>query len=158
MADRCVVDTCILQKANAMITVEPGAYSDFRRRVALLLTFVNGTNIALFSDAIVREYEERVKEPRNDYVRLFFELVTAPGSGAMASWAPRWRGDRDVARRCRFPKHDDHLLRTAVPKAPAVIYTEEAALVRTDACVHRRLQVHILPLPRSTMAGRLSAG
>lgn len=155
MAEPCVVDTCILQKANATIVDEPKLLSEFRRRLALLEGLVQGSRTVLYSAKLLKEYEEHVPEPRNDFVKLFLELVTTPGTNARPSWAGRWRAQRLQARTCRFPQHDDHLLRTAAPSAPSVVFTEEAALVAVDACIHRSLQVHLRPLPNAVLSRRL---
>jgi hypothetical protein len=142
MPEECVVDTTVLQKANAPITKPVARGSQFARRLAILRAILEGEIVALYSSRLVHEYEQHVKEPRNDFVRAFFELLDDVGR-ATYNWH-RWTGAvRDKARKCRFPREDYHVLRTAIRGTPSAIITEEQRMVGTDACIYRELRVHV---------------
>lgn len=142
----CVIDTDVLQKANAPILSPPGPM--FRRRVALLARIRNGQLVVLMSARVLAEYGQKVREPRNDYVKLFLELASDPRRARM-NWVRHWSGKyRSYVSKCRFPHHDLHLLRTAVRPNGATIYTEEGPLLRTDQCIHRYLRVHVAEPPQ----------
>ena len=82
----------------------------------------------------------------NEFVRVFFDLVTAPDPNpkrCITNWAPWPSGRSDRARRCRYPKHDDHLLRTAIRPKPTTIITEDKGLLETDRCIYLHFRVHI---------------
>lgn len=147
-APHLVIDTNILQSANAPITVSPRGGSRFRVRLQLFRRVQAGRVVVLISDKLLNEYSRRVPKPRNDLIKFFFELLASPdGRRVQCNWKRTWSpGEQADARKCRYPRHDDHLLRTAIgPNGPAVI-TEEQKLVGTDACIYRRFRVHIREL------------
>ena len=139
-----VIDTVILQKANAPIIKKPRANSEFARRVSLLEKLARGTAFILYSPALLHEYGEHIKEPRNEFVKLFLELL-ASSKHAARNWHSPWSGgERARARGCRYPSHDDHLLRTAIRLAEGTtIYSEDRPLLRTNQCIYRTFRVRI---------------
>jgi hypothetical protein len=142
MADEIVIDTMVLQKANAAITAQPGKRSRFARRLRLLQDVRKGSTTVLFSKRLLTEYRRQLKSPRNDFVRLFFEILDDPGR-AIYNWA-KWSGqERDKASRCRFPPEDYHVLRTAIRPNATTIMTEEERMLRTDEALYRAFRVHV---------------
>ncbi len=142
MADEIVIDTTILQKANAALTAQPRRRSKFVRRLRLLDSIRLGGTTVLFSNRLLTEYRKQVRSPRNDFVRLFFEILDDPGR-ALYNWA-RWSGqERDKARHCRFPQEDYHVLRTAIRPHATTILTEEDRMLKTDEKLYRAFRVHV---------------
>jgi len=132
----------VLQKANAPLVRAPNTHALIRRRLALLTAIMQGGRRLLVSRRLLREYGEHVLVPRNDTIRAFFEIVTR-GDRVVWNW-PKWGGaEREVMGRCRFPREDEHVLRTAVRGTESTVFTEENRMLRTSACVHRRLRVRI---------------
>jgi len=152
MPQSYVIDTSVLQKANASLETEPRAVSLFRKRLDLLRTVVEHKVEVLFSRRLIDEYKQQVAEPRNDFIKAFFALIEAPGRVSF-NW-PQWSGQRrSDARFCRFPQEDDHVLRTAIrPRRrggydPSVIIADgEDRMLNTDRCIHRRFRVHVWDL------------
>lgn len=143
MGRECVVDTMVLQKANAPITEVPRERAYFRRRVRLLHAIASGRMTVLISHQLLAEYERQVRTPRNDFVRAFFEVLSNP-TRRLSNWEKRWPGSRrSQARRCRYPAEDDHVLRTAIRPKPTTIFTEEQRMLAADACIYRHFSVHI---------------
>ena len=142
MPEECVVDTTVLQKANAPITKPVARSGQFARRLDVLQAILDGRIVVLYSRRLIHEYEEHVKEPRNDLVRAFFELLDDVGR-ATQNWHPLTGDVKAKARKCRFPREDYHVLRTAIRENPSTIVTEEERMLRTDACIYRTLRVHI---------------
>lgn len=138
----CVIDTNILQKANARLLKSPVATRKFYKRIALLERIMNDELHPLMSQKLLAEYETQVREPRNDFVKAFLEIITMPDRVSY-NWHRPWRGDAEKARKCRFPSHDDHVLRTAIRPHASTIYTEERPMLATDACIYRAFRVHI---------------
>ncbi|MGB9624459.1 MAG: hypothetical protein ACPMAQ_06305 [Phycisphaerae bacterium] len=140
--EECVIDTMVLQKANAALTQQPAERSLFRRRLALLDRIQRGTLTVLISRQSLAEYERQVPSPRNDYIRAFFELIRDPVRRAW-NWEKRWSGKKAKARKCRYPSEDDHVLRTAIRPRGSTIFTEEHRMLVADACIYRHFRVHI---------------
>lgn len=143
MPDLVVVDTGVLQKANAPLGQSMREHSKFARRLDLLAHLKRGSLKAMISARLLAEYRTQVPKPRNDYVRAFFELVSDPGRRVL-NWCRSSGRFRSHARMCRFPPEDDHVLRTAVCDTGSTILSEEHRMLVTDACIHRRLRVHVL--------------
>jgi hypothetical protein len=70
-------------------------------------------------------------------------LLDKPGR-AIWNWCG-WSGqNRSHARACRFPQEDYHVLRTAIYLARSTILSEERRMLDTDACIYRKLRVHVI--------------
>ncbi len=141
MAEPCVVDTMVLRKANAPLTTDSKEGRSFVKRLALLKRIQAGEHQVLISAKLMREYQQQVRTPRNDFVQVFMSLILA---AATENW-PSWPGGRKAAQNdCRFPGEDTHVLRTAYRGGDqSTIYTEEARMLQTDACIYRNFGVHI---------------
>jgi len=140
----CVVDTSVLQKANAPIRHSPRKASDFVKRLRLLESIRDGRTRVLISKSLINEYRRQIREPRNDHVKAFLELLTGSTDRVRFNWKRRWSGaDREKARRCRYPAEDDHVLRTAIQPQGSTILTEEHRMLTSDACIYRLFGVHI---------------
>lgn len=146
MAEECVIDTTVLQKANATINKPPRKASLFVKRVNLLLDIQGGKRTVLISEKLLDEYKRKLKSPRNDYVKAFFELLADPDR-CIRNWANWPSRLQEKARACRYPAEDDHVLRTAVQpgkKSRSTIITEEGRMLKADACIYREFKVHIV--------------
>jgi hypothetical protein len=137
---RCVLDTNVLQKANAAITTAPREGAKFVRRVNLLQKIAEGAFLVMYSRSLLNEYDRQIREPRNDYIRAFLEILS---KSAETNWHQRWRGDRDTARRCRYPQHDDHVLRTAIHAEGSDLFSEEQGVLAARKCIQREFRVVI---------------
>jgi hypothetical protein len=115
------------------------------KRLRLLRRIHANQLIVLISKRLAEEYRQQVRVPKNEFVRAFFELLTPPdGVRVIPNWRTPWSGgDRDTARRCRFPAHDEHVLRTAIRGYRTTIYTEDGRMLSTDACIYRNFRVHV---------------
>jgi len=138
----CVLDTSVLQKANAPLDNTPRSRSQFAKRLELLKSCRSGALVVLVSPKLIGEYRKQVKEPRNEYVRAFFAIVSEQKQ-CIFNYT-RWPGAcRAKARKCRYPKHDDHVLRTAIRDHPTTIYCEENPMLQSDRCIYREFRVRI---------------
>ena len=139
------VDTTVLRRANVALEGNRADANLLSRRLQLLQQ-IRGKQISiLVSNRLVQEYCEQLPTLRNDVVKAFLELVTNPdGKHVIINWKASWSGgDRNRARRCRYPSEDDHVLRTAIRDNSTVIYTEEGRMLRADSCIYREFLVHI---------------
>lgn len=136
-----VVDTMVVRKANAALTATPRSNRDFLKRIALLQAVSDGSLVPLFSDRLLQEYKSQIAEPRNDFVRIYLDLLIAKGQ---YNWHRPWTGARGRARKCRYPAEDDHVLRTAfLDGESALLYTEEGRQLGRASCVLREFNVEI---------------
>lgn len=138
----CVIDTTVLQKANAPLTKAPRVGSQFLKRLQLLQRIQAGALLVLISPKLVAEYRRQIARPRNDFIGAFFAILEGR---AIPNWKHRWSGsEREKARRCAYPVEDDHVLRTAIrPQSTTLILTEETQMVDADECIYRHFRVHI---------------
>lgn len=150
-AMECVVDTNVLQKANATLKKAPKEGRDITKRLHLLRRIGSGELKVLFSPQLLAEYNRHITPPRNDLIKSFLELITS-GQRAIPNWPSPWRTTRLQARQCRFPEHDDHVLRTAIRRDPSTIFTEEGPMLATADCIYRRLSIRIVDPRTDTIA------
>jgi len=139
----CVIDTVVLQKTNAPLAHAPRPHAKIRVRLQLLKRIRQGNLVVLASKNLLEEYKRQITTPRNDYVQAFFALLDS--NTVQWNWEKRWPGgDRARARKCRYPKEDDHVLRTAIRPHPSYIVTEEGRMLKADQCIYRQFHVHIV--------------
>jgi hypothetical protein len=142
MGQETVIDTTVLQKANAPITPSVRRGPSFAKRIKILEDIRRGVTVVLYSSRLIAEYQKQIPRPRNDYIKAFFEILADPRR-SIRNW-PRWTGSHMAkARKCRYPHEDRHVLRTAIRPDPSVIISEEARMLATDACVYREFRIHI---------------
>ncbi len=137
-----VIDTCVLQKANAPLMETPRPKSGFARRLALLKRVREGEVRVVVSNRLVTEYQKQIPSPRNDFIQAFIALLLQPDA-VVFNWSD-WRGsDDEKAGECRFPNEDKHVLRTANGRPKIAILTEEKRMLDADDCVYREFRVHV---------------
>lgn len=146
MADECVVDTVVLVNANKLLSdTEHDAM--FARRLKLLESIQSGKYIVLISKKLMQEYNKELPQPRNDFIKAFFEIVS-DSSRSVTNWVKLTGALREIAHKCRFPWEDMHVLRTAIrERSTSTIFSEENRMLVTDKCIHREVRVHIRSIP-----------
>ncbi len=98
MSKPCVIDTMVLRKANAALTKQPQQHRDFAKRLALLSRIQQAELQVLYSQKLLHEYRQQIEEPRNDFVKSFFELLLDPAKSKLNYHKP-WSGKERQARR-----------------------------------------------------------
>ena len=161
----CVIDTTVLQKANAPLAHQPNPQALIRSRLDLLHRIRSGQLRPLISSRLLAEYRRQVPKPRNDTVKAFLELLDDPERSRL-NWHTPWSGKyREWVAKCRYPQEDVHVLRTAyTPENPTTVFGEEERMLKTDACIYRHFRVHLLDpsavfgaTPRQGLRTRLDA-
>jgi hypothetical protein len=139
------IDTTVLRRANVVLAGNRAAAKLMARRLSLLQRIEAKQVTALISNPLVHEYLEQLRPLQNEFIRTFLELVTNPGGKhAVMNWKVSWSGgDRDRARKCRYPAEDDHVLRTAIRGEPTTIFTEENRMLQAGYCVYQEFNVRI---------------
>ena len=139
----CVVDTNVLQKANAPFERIPREGRQILKRVELLSRIKRGELTILYSEKLMAEYRRNISQPRNEFITAFFALITS-GQSAIPNWPSPWRAKQLEARKCRFPGEDDHVLRTAIRPDTSTIFSEERRILASAECIFRRLRIRIV--------------
>lgn len=137
-ADRyCVVDAQVIGLANGRST-GPAA----RDRLKLLMAIARGLAVPVKNPRLLHDYARLLaNKPLNDIVRAFIQAFDKYGLANDKGLAAR---EIEHLRHCRFPAHDDYLLKAAKDIEGAVVATEESALMATSSCVYARLKWMIL--------------
>lgn len=145
MPPEVTIDTSVLVRANIQLTPERAAARRQAARLALLRRVRAGEATVLISRQLAAEYSRQLAAHRNEFIRLFFELLTRPdGSHVIVNWRNPWRhSDRVRWHGCGFPPEDEHVLRTAVRDDRTTIYSEEDRMLRAHPCIRHEFDVVI---------------
>src|SRR6266516_5070003 len=145
MPEELAIDTSVLVRANITLTPERSAATLQAARLSLLRRVQSRQAAVLISERLAAEYGHRITTYKNDFVRLFFELVTQPdGTHIIMNCRTPW-GHAELARAdaCRFPVEDRHVLRTAVRASRTTIYSEEGRVLAAHPCIRKAFDVVI---------------
>ena len=145
MPEELAIDTSVLVRANITQTPDRAAATLQAARLSLLRRIQNHQAAVLISQRLAAEYGQRITTYKNEFVRLFFDLVTKPdGTHVIMNWRTPW-GHAELARAdaCRFPAEDRHVLRTAVRDGRTTIYSEEGRVLAAHPCIRKEFDVVI---------------
>ena len=145
MPEEVAIDTTVLVGANITQTLKPAAAALQAARLALLQRIQDHQAAVLISARLVAEYRRQITTYKNEFVRLFFDLLTKPdGSHVILNWRTPW-GHAELARAryCRFPYEDLHVLRTAVRDSQTTMYSEEGRVLAAHPCIRNEFDVVI---------------
>jgi hypothetical protein len=139
------LDTTVVFRTNVPIDGDRADAKLLSKRLEILKRIRNGQDSVLISERLLHEYVQQVVPGKNDFVRAFLEIVASPdGSRVILNWKKAWSGgERDRARKCRYPKEDDHVLRTAIRDTATTIYSEEGRMTQAHPCVYKEFGVRI---------------
>ena len=145
MPEEVAIDTTVLVGANIVQTPERAAATPQAARLALLQRIQDREAAVLISERLAAEYRKQITTYKNEFVRLFFELVTRPdGSHVILNWRTPWgHAELARARSCRFPYEDLHVLRTAVRDGRTTMYSEEGRVLAAHPCIRKEFDVVI---------------
>ena len=145
MPDEAAVDTTVLRLSNVLLVDGRENATRLKRRLSLLGRICKKEICILISVRLIHEYREQVILGQNEIVNAFIEIITRPdGEHVILNWKAPWSGgEREKARKCRYPEEDDHVLRTAIRGKRTTIYTEEVRMLNADACIYKKFRVHI---------------
>ena len=120
----CVLDASVVHCANGLIgRRRPGSALD--RRLSVLEEAIRGNRRLRYNSKLLTEYQQIVKEFRNDIVEALFELLTTRSVFVRRSTLSR-QHHQLATERCRWPRHDQHLLAAALGgDNPSIAVTEE---------------------------------
>jgi hypothetical protein len=112
------------------------------RRLLIFEEFASRSRRPLYNSRLFSEYQAVTRTVRNDAIRLFLELLTE--RGLLVRTNRLQRGVRDRAWRCRWPKHDQHLMAAALGATDAELIVTENTLAACQACVLREFGVRVV--------------
>lgn len=137
----CVFDTSFVYLANGLLE---GARAGnlLHRRLVAIKEVVDGQSRPRFNRKLLNEYQDKIREYRNDVVELFITLLDTDRAIYVSRNTLR-RPERARAIECRWPAHDYHLLAAAVGGTAVVIYVTESAHGTCGAMIKRKFGVTI---------------
>lgn len=142
MPDR-VVDATVVAFSNGNIAGRrPGNVLD--RRLAVLEQIVRGTHRLRYNPRLLHEYQQLVREYRNDVIETLFNLLDDTRHAVLVRRNSLTRQDYATATEsCGWPSHDQHLLAAALDGVdPAIVVTEQ----RHGECAQailKHFEIHI---------------
>lgn len=142
----CVIDTKVVILANLRLRkhVSPAQ----KARYQLLLQAAKGNILLLQNQVLDHEYVAQLSgRPLSDLTKAFIQVLDREGR---TNSVPLRHGERSRLRKCRFPVHDEHLLKAAKNVPGAVIVTEDDTLLKAASCVQSTLGYRILS-PRAAL-------
>ena len=142
-----VYDTQVVVLANARVTKHMSERQ--RSRCSVLRLAIEGQVVALHSPRLDNEYVKHLQGRQlNDIVQAFIRTVDTYGK---SNYRPLEHHERSILRDCRFPAHDEHLVKTAKGVADAAIVADEGPALASATCVKNGLGLAILS-PRDALA------
>lgn len=142
MPDR-VVDATVVAFSNGNIAGRRrGNILD--RRLAVLEQIVNGTHRLRYNPKLLHEYQQLVREYRNDVIDTLFNLLDDTRHAVLVRRNSLSRQNYAKATGpCGWPSHDQHLLAAALDGVdPAIVVTEQR-LNRCAQAVRAHLAIQI---------------
>jgi hypothetical protein len=141
-----VYDTRFLASANGVIDASSLRNGNrLHQRISAIELFTDKSNrkaIVCYNKKLLSEYEKNIKEYRNDYIIIFFALLTDEGVDSKRSNLSRseWSRISDV-----WDSEDRHLLAAIISetKTEKRVYTNEKSLGRGSAKVKREFRVSV---------------
>lgn len=138
---KTVYDTSVVAYANGEL-VGRRAGNVLDRRLRKLEEFIRGVRTAWYNTKLLREYQQKISEHRNDVIEIF--LARLGDYGRRASRNTLTRQHHVVARRVRWPTHDQHLLAAALDAGrDATILVTETNLASCRASVRREFGIYV---------------
>lgn len=142
----CVVDATVIAFANGDIAArKPGNVLD--RRLAIIEQVARGANRLRYNRRLLHEYQEHVREFRNDLIEAFFQILDTPSLSILVNKSSLARQCYATAtKKCRWPKHDQHLLAAAMDGLDPSIFVTEDALYQCATEILRHFRIHVVQL------------
>ena len=136
-----VFDTTVVAFANSDLSArKPGNSLDTRLR--LLEGTVRRDFRIRYNAKLLKEYEQHVREHRNDVIELFFGALDSKGA-ILVKKNSLSRQEFNLARNQRWPSHDQHLIAAALGGTQTHIYVTERALVSCAAGIYRVFRIRV---------------
>ena len=136
-----VFDTTVVAYSNSDLRARKKGNS-LDRRIRLIERFVRGGFRLRYNTRLLGEYEEHIREYRNDVIELFFSMLDSN----MAIRVPRnnlSRQEHQHAIEQRWPSHDQHLIAAALGGTRPVIYVTESQLANCAKRIKRVFSIRI---------------
>lgn len=111
------------------------------RRLSRIEEFLNGKRVAWYNNKLLAEYEQHIKESRNDVIEAF--LIALENQGRRSQRSALSRQNFATATRARWPAHDQHLLAAALEGDGTTIFVTEEALAACGTAILRSFGISV---------------
>lgn len=119
-----MIDTTVVALSNVKLTcLKEG--SNLQARIRLLEQCFSGKKRIRFNGRLKEEYNSKVRAFDNDFVRLFFELLTSSRAVFVNRSTLSRQHYNKAQNDCGWPSHDQHLLAAAVGGEDVILYITE---------------------------------
>jgi hypothetical protein len=138
-----VIDATVIGFSNRDLDVsQPGSALD--RRINVIKQVTAGKLHLRYNPKLLKEYVQHARNPRNDVIELFFQILDSDRAEFVKSNTLRRQIYALAIGKCRWPHHDQHLLAAAVDgKEPSLFVTEQRhARCCDDILMY--LQIHVV--------------
>jgi hypothetical protein len=136
-----VYDTTVVAYANGDLAGRRKG-NTMDHRLCKLEEFIEGTRVAWYNSALLREYDQKIRERRNDVIEVF--LTCLADKGRMVDRNVLSRQDYSRARDAGWPTHDQHLLAAGLAAGKdAIVLVTEAVLAVCRKKIRRTFEIHV---------------
>jgi xanthine/CO dehydrogenase XdhC/CoxF family maturation factor len=140
-----VFDTTVVAIGNkAIADRKPG--NSFDKILRLLQSVINHTSRVRYNYKLRGEYDEHVKQCRNDVIEVFFTILDSPQAIRVARNSLSRQHYVLAVRNARWPSHDQHLIAAALDGERPHIYVTELRLERSAPEIHRIFGIRVLKI------------
>jgi len=137
----CVVDATVVYKANGDLAGRrPGNILD--RRLTVIQQIGSGVRRLRYNQKLLNEYEQLVRERRNDIIDIFFTVLSERAVLVTRNkLSPHCYAK--AIQKCHWPSHDQHLLAAAIDGIDPSIVVTERNHVKCANCIRKHFAVRL---------------
>ena|ERR1700690_2413370 len=137
----CVVDATVVYKANGDLAGRrPGNILD--RRLTVIQQIGSGVRRLRYNQKLLNEYEQLVRERRNDVIDIFFTVLSERAVLVTRNKLSPHRYAKAI-QKCHWPSHDQHLLAAAIDGINPSIVVTERNHVKCANCIRKHFAVRL---------------
>jgi hypothetical protein len=138
-----VFDTTVVAIGNkAIADRKPG--NSFDRILRLLQDVVDRLSHVRYNDKLRNEYEEHVKNFRNDVIEIFFSMLDSSQAIRVERNTLSRQHFELAVRQARWQSHDQHLIAAALGGKKTHLYVTEQALEKCAREIYRIFRIRVI--------------
>jgi hypothetical protein len=137
-----VFDTTVVAVGNRQIADRRSGNS-FDKTLRLLQAVINRVMRVRYNSKLRREYDEHVRQYRNDFIEVFFTILDSPQAVQVARNSLSRQHYDMAVRQARWPSHDQHLLASALGGERPHIYVTEQYLQDCGPKIYRIFGIRV---------------
>jgi len=141
----CVLDASVVAYSNGdLIGRRPGNL--LHRRLLVIEQVCTGRLRLRYNAKLLHEYQELIKDHRNDIIELFFAVLDSEQTVLVRRNVLSRQHHATATRKCRWPSHDQHLLAAAIGGDRPSVFVTETQLAACGPKIYAHFSVHVRDL------------